>query len=194
MLAGVDARLRMGADEDGALVLERLRLLYFLSVADEAFLPVAVEQIEDMEGRWVEDADGARSDGSEVVDILEAFRGALEVVHGKHAFWPHQKVAHVRTGLADLDRVVQARPDLVEARYLRLLSAFYLPFFFGRGDSVESDMDALATLLVERPRRMSDAAYRAIIDFVVDHGELDEERRDRLLAAAGQPPEGRPSS
>lgn len=178
LLAGVDARLRMGQDHDGALSLERLRLLYFMTVADEAFIPVAVEQIDAMERTHAPD--------SAVAPVLEAFRGAIEVVRGKHAFWPHDKVGHVRGGLARLDRVVETRPRLVEARYLRLLSSFYLPFFFGRGDTVDADMDALADLLLERPPRMSTEAYRAVTDFVLDHGELEPDRKARLSAASGR--------
>ncbi|NNF26772.1 MAG: hypothetical protein HKN73_06115 [Gemmatimonadetes bacterium] len=178
LLAGVDARLRMGEDHDGALGLERLRLLYFLTVADEAFIPVAVQQIDALEGTDAPD--------SVVAPVLEAFRGALEVVRGKHAFWPHDKVGHVRNGLARLDQVVEIRPRLVEARYLRLLSSFYLPFFFRRGDTVDADMDSLADLLLERPPRMSAEAYRAVTDFVLDHGKLDPDRKARLSAAFGR--------
>ena len=185
LLAGVEARLRMGADEGGGLALERLRLLYFLSVADEGFIPIAGEQIEALGGQGSDDPD--------LTFVLQAFGAALEVVRGKHAFWPHHKVGHVRTGLSRLDAVIEDRPQLVEARYLRLLSAFYLPFFFGRGDTVEADMAALADLLLERPPRMSAEAYRAVTDFVIDHGELDADQRTRLAEASGQAQSDTPS-
>lgn len=179
LLASVDARLRMEEDRDGRLGLERLRLLYFLSVAEEEFVAVALDQA---------DALDARADlDTEIASVLEAFRGALEVVRGKHAFWPHHKVGHVRTGLGRLDRVLEGRPHLVEARYLRLLSAFYLPFFFGRGDTVDADLDVLAELLLERPPHMSTEAYRAVADFVLDHGELDEAQKVGLSAAVARP-------
>ena len=174
-LAGVEARIRMSSEPRTELHLERLRLLYFLSVADEGFIPVALEQIETLQK--------SGADIPHLLEVLEAFGAAIEVVRGKHAFWPMSKVAHVRDGLEILDGLLARSPDLAEARYLRLLSCYYLPFFFGRGDTVKEDLEALSYLLLARPPLMSWDAYDAVVDFVMTSGELGGQRRSELAAA-----------
>ncbi len=174
-LAGVEARIRMSSGSQTELHLERLRLLYFLSVADEDFIPPALHQIDMLE----EGGAGA----PDLPGVLEAFGAAIEVVRGKHAFWPMSKVSHVRDGLKVLDALLARSPDLAEARYLRLLSCYYLPFFFGRGDTVTEDLEALSDLLLVRPPLMSWDAYDAVVDFVITRGELGGQRRSALAAA-----------
>lgn len=174
-LSRVDARLRLPIDEPTrrSLRLERLRLLYFLSVAEEGYLDLAELEIE------------ALRESRAPAAALLAFEGALEVVRGKHAFWPHDKIGHVRDGLAVLDRAVVAAPQSRDARYLRLLSCFYLPFFFGRGDTVEEDLAALARLLTRGPGTLSPASYAAVGDFVLRHARLSPPVREALAMALG---------
>lgn len=172
-LARVDARLRAETERVGTreLRLERLRLLYFLSVAEERYMVLAEGEI-----AWLREAGAPEP-------VLRAFAGALEVVRGKHAFWPHDKVGHVRGGLAVLDEAIRRAPESRDVRYLRLLSCFYLPFFFGRGDTVDEDLGALAGLLTRGPGSLSPGSYVAVADFVLLHAELTDGERDALRAS-----------
>ncbi|MEZ4422675.1 MAG: hypothetical protein R3E98_04655 [Gemmatimonadota bacterium] len=151
---------------DPALHWERLRTLYVLAVAEEARLRDARATLV-----WLR---GSAEPGSDAAHRLDAYEGALEVVRGKHAFWPHDKVGHVRAGLRTLDTAVAEAPDDIEVRNLRLLSTFYLPFFFGRDDTARADLQALSTLLPAHPRALPPEAFGAVVEFVLEHGQLDD--------------------
>lgn len=151
--------------------LERLRAMYFLSVEDRSWVGSAWELLENLEGRLTE--------GAPEGVILEAYRGALEVVRAKHARWPPTKLSHLREGVGILDRLVEEEPVNLEVRYLRLVSCYYLPFFFKREESVREDFRVLVAELPRHPEAFSPAVYRGVVEFVLDKGEPAE--RDRAL-------------
>jgi hypothetical protein len=151
--------------------LERLRAMYFLSVEDRSWMGSAWEHLENLEGRLTE--------GAPEGVILKAYRGALEVVRAKHARWPPTKLSHLREGVGILDRLVEKEPENLEVRYLRLVSCYYLPFFFKREESVREDFQVLVAELPRQPEAFSPAVYRGVVEFVLDKGEPAE--RDRAL-------------
>lgn len=116
--------------------LDRLRTLYFLSVADEDLLPEAERALTWLVAR-------SRIDG----DLRSAYKGAFEVVRAKHGLWPPGKLDALKRARPLLDGAVARSPDQVEIRFLRLMSCYHLPFFFGRSWSVEEDFGRLAKLL-----------------------------------------------
>jgi hypothetical protein len=89
--------------------------------------------------------------GSTLAATLTAYEGALATLRAKHALWPPRKLQHLRAGLAVLDATIEAHPEHAEARYLRLMSCYYLPSILGRGGSVQEDFAALARLLPGAP-------------------------------------------
>ena len=125
--------------------------------------------------------EGAQA-GPELDALLTAYEGALVTLHAKNAFRPAQKMRHMRAGLARLDGAVVAYPDGAEARYLRLMSCYYLPGFFGRGGSVREDFAALAQLLPRVRGRYPPDLYQAIARFVVERGKLAPDARGALEA------------
>jgi hypothetical protein len=174
MLAGfvlLAAPLRASSDAD----LGPLRQGYLAAVSDARAIPRALEEIERIRG-------GGVAAGSELDATLTAYRGALVTLQAKHAAWPPRKLRYMREGLALLDGAVAAAPDAAEARYLRLMSCYYLPSFFGRRGSVREDFAALARLLPQVRARYPAELYGAIARFVVEHGRLDPERRRALEA------------
>lgn len=170
-----------GRHEDAGQVdlreMEKLRAMYFMSVADRD---------------WVRDTDSLltrleaslASDSSERV-ALGAYRGALEVVRAKHARWPPNKLDHLRDGLAILDGTVARAPENLEVRYLRLVSSFYLPFFLKRDESVEEDFKLLVSALPRHSEAFSPAMYTGVVRFVLDNGNATPEERSRLEEALG---------
>jgi len=162
-----------------ALRLERLRTLYFLSVEEEERIKEAEIEI----GRIRELAD--HHGQPQAAWVAGGYTAALDVVRGKHAFWPGSKWGHVQDGLAVLDTLVSAHPDEPEIRYLRLASCFYLPFFFRRGGSVEDDLAHLVTLLPDSSGLLSQAAFDRVRDFVIEEATLTPEQRSALERGAG---------
>jgi hypothetical protein len=152
--------------------LDRLRLAYVLGVRDEAYLADA-----DREAGWL----AARSrDDADRLNLARAYRGAIAVARAKHGFNPNRKLRHLKAGGPPLDSAVAAAPGDAEVRYLRLVSAYYLPFFLGRRDSVRADFAALARILPGVTGEFPPGWYLAIAGFVMDKGRLEPEARDRL--------------
>lgn len=114
---------------------------------------------------------------------LNAYEGALEILRAKHAFLPPSKLRHLRRGLETLDRVMTAHPKDVEARYLRLMSCFYLRGILGRKGSVREDFAALARLLPGERERYPAELYGAIARFVLEEGAPTPPQRQALLAS-----------
>jgi hypothetical protein len=166
---------------DARVDLAPLRDLYLASVRDERAIAKGLAEVKRLRETTHPPPGGALD------ATLTAYTGALLTLRAKHAFWPPQKLAHLRQGLAILDRAVERSPDHAEARYLRLMSCYYLPGILGRGGSVRADFAALARLLPNVRAQYPRELYDAITRFVVERGRLpDEQRRvleDTLVAA-----------
>ncbi len=155
--------------------LERLRAMYFMSVEDRGWIQRAEALLHDLEER------PATSLRDRVV--LDSYRGALEVVRARHARWPPTRLQHLRDGMEILDRIVGEEPRNLEARYLRLVSCYYLPFFFRREESVREDFQVLVGALPHGPEVFSPPVYRGVVQFLLDNGDLDAQERTLLQQA-----------
>jgi hypothetical protein len=156
--------------------LTALREAYFAAVGDAGAIPRGLAEIGRIRGG------GGVVAGSELDATLTAYRGALVTLQAKHAAWPPRKLKYMREGLGLLDGAVAGSPDAAEARYLRLMSCYYLPGFFGRRGSVREDFAALARLLPQVRARYPAELYGAIARFVVEKGRLDAGQRRALEA------------
>jgi hypothetical protein len=152
--------------------LERLRAMYFMSVEDRGWLRNAEDLLHNLEGRVTTES------GERVT--LDAYRGALEVVRARHARWPPTKLGHLREGVGILDRIVGEEPENLEARYLRLVSCYYLPFFLKREKSVQEDFRILVADLPYGQKAFSPAVYQGVVRFVLDNGDLSPQERTLL--------------
>jgi hypothetical protein len=160
--------------------LGEVRTLYLASVREEAAIPRALREIEAVRGR------SRPAAGSTLAATLTAYEGALATLRAKHALWPPRKLQHLREGLAVLDATIAAHPEHAEARYLRLMSCYYLPSVLGRSDSVQEDFAVLARLLPGLRGQYPDELYRAITSFVLENGSLDRAKRQPLERSLAQ--------
>jgi hypothetical protein len=157
-----------------------LRALYLAAVTDEAAIARGLDEVAIQRARL------RPADGAHVEATLAAYEGALITLRAKHASWPPRKLQHLRQGLAVLDAVIAAHPDHAEARYLRLMSCYYLPAILGRAGSVREDFAALARLLPGVRSQYPADLYRAIATFVLEKGAPTPAERaglERSLAA-----------
>ena len=176
-LSKVEARVAL-APEDSLLQLERVRALYFVAVEQERRLEPARTALAQLRADYTGMA-------AAQAPLLLAYEGALELLRAKHGTWPLARWQATRRGLRQLDAAVAAAPAHPEVRYLRLISCYYLPGIFGRGDSVREDFDALATLLPTVSGDYPREFMRDVARFVLAHAELDARSRERLLAWEG---------
>lgn len=166
ILASADAAAQTG--------LERVRQLYGEAIRSERAIARGLAEVE-RQRTATRDAGAAAA--------LSAYRGAFTVLRARHGSWPPDRLRHVRSGLAVLDSVVAAHPDHAEARYLRLMSCYYLPGLFGRGGSVRDDFAALARLLPGVRAQYPPDLYGAIVRFVLRNGRPTPEQRAALEAS-----------
>ena len=145
-------------------------LLTFGSVARAASPCPAIESVRDGYLEAVED-EQVLSETLEAIKSCpatphQAYSAALVILQAKHALWPHKKLRYVRRGLDELDGLVRAHPADVEVRYLRLLSCYYLPSFFGRAWSVKEDREVLRNLLPEARDEFAPDLFEHMARFV----------------------------
>lgn len=154
--------------------LELVRHLYMDAVESERAIPRGVAELERQR---------AAARDAHVEATLEAYRGAFTLLRAKHGTWPPDRLRHTRQGLAVLDSVIIRHPEHAEARYLRLMSCYYLPRILGRGWSVRDDFAALARLLPGVRTQYPPELYRAIADFVLRNGSPTSAQRAALQAS-----------
>ncbi len=150
-------------------VIERVRALFLQSVSEEA----AIERGQQLLASVPGDEDPR----------LEAYGAMFSIMRAKHVFWPGRKMHYLNEGLPVLDRLVEAHPDHVEIRYLRLMGCYYLPRILGRGWSVDEDFRQLARLLPGAREAFPEKMYGEMVTFVRENGDLAGAERERLARA-----------
>lgn len=150
---------------------QRLWALYFLAVDHSSRLDDARELAAALLNR---------EPPSWLRETVEVLAGALEVVRAKHSRWPPNKLKFLRAGMMILDDGVSRNPDSAEARYLRLVSCYYLPFFLDREEIVAQDFQALAEILPEGSRSMPAPILEAAVTFVLEKGDMEDQVRTQL--------------
>ncbi len=156
--------------------LELVRHLYMDAVESGRAIPRGIAEV---------DRQRAAGRGGNVDATLAAYRGAFTLLRAKHGTWPPDRLRHTRDGLAVLDSVITEHPDHAEARYLRLMSCYYLPRILGRGWSVRDDFAALSRLLPSVREQYPPELYQAIVDFVLKNGQPTSAQRAALQASLG---------
>jgi hypothetical protein len=165
-----------GAQAPAPAEIAGVRRIYGDAVGSERAIPRGLAEVERLRA-------GTRD--PHALATLTAYRGAFTVLRAKHGIWPPDRLRHTRNGLAVLDGVVAAHPRHAEARYLRLMSCYYLPGIFGRAWSVREDFAALARLLPSVRGDYPPELYRVIVRFVMEHGHPSPEQRAALQASLG---------
>ena len=107
--------------------------------------------------------------------LLEAYRAGLTVLKAKHAFWPAKKMRYLRKGLPKLDALVEAHPDHIEIRYLRLISSYYLPKFLGYDTYIDEDIQVIARQLPKATSSLPPDLYSNMVEFIkIAKGEVPD--------------------
>lgn len=112
--------------------------------------------------------------------LANAYQAALTILKARYAFWPQTKMRYLREGLPVLDSLVAAHPDHMEIRCLRLLSIYYLPFFFGRKEMAREDMRRLTQQLLAGDASLPDTYRHMMVEFLLANAPLDQVERMQL--------------
>ena len=111
------------ADATTTLMLQEGRSAFFKSIQNEQYIPVARRIFTEL----------AQIDSSQRA-VTTVYQGALTAIAGRHAFLPTTKYKLVKDGLAEMDAAVTKDGNNLEIRFIRGMTNYYLPFFFGRSD------------------------------------------------------------
>lgn len=154
--------------------LAQVRHLYYEAVQSERSIGRGLAEVERQR---------AHTQDAHARATLTAYVGAFTLLRAKHGTWPPDRLRHTRRGLATLDSLITEHPRHAEARYLRLMSCYYLPRILGRGWSVRDDFAALSRLLPGVRGEYPPDLYQAIVRFVLENGQPSPEQRAALEAS-----------
>ncbi len=164
--------------EDFAAVRDRIGPIWIRAVDDESAVPAGLDTLAVMR------ASGGPSLSSEAQRLVLAYEGSFMALRAKHGGGPRARLRDLKEGFERMDAAVSASPDAAELRYIRLMSGFYLPRLFGRREAVREDLSALARVLPESDDRFPPGLYAVVVDFVLEHGDLDPATRAMLESLA----------
>ncbi len=71
---------------------------------------------------------------------VQAYAGSLELLEAGRTWAVWRKHALSIEGLSEMDSAVNADPNNLEARFVRALTTWHLPFFFHRKEQAEADL------------------------------------------------------
>lgn len=79
--------------------------------------------------------------------LILAYYGSAEAVRAKHAVNPYNKISFLKSGLKNLAKAVNARPESLEIRFLRFSLEHYLPSFLGMAKELTIDRQQIVRLI-----------------------------------------------
>lgn len=87
--------------------------------------------------------------------VVEAYLGSLDLLESGRTLAVWRKHTLATEGLARLDTAVSHAPDNLEARLVRALTTWHLPFFFHRKEQAEQDLGLIAPRAEQAARQGS---------------------------------------
>jgi len=108
------------------------------------------------------------------------YKGVLTALKGKHAFWVYTKYNLVKKGLKIMDEGIEQAPDDIEALFIYGSTCHFMPFLFGRNDEAQDAFNKIIKLLPENIQYYDPGLMRDVIEFLLEHTELTEEKSAEL--------------
>ncbi len=168
LIAGM---LMHGSSEAGkSLHLNQARELFYSAVDDGKVVDKAVLAFTSLE------------DDSNSTGLALTYLGALEALKGKHSFWPHNKLKHVKKGLRMMDEGIKADPTDLESHFVRGSTCHFLPGFFNRQDTAKADFLKIIELLPEEKHKYGKDMINGMIDFIWKNFEMTDAQKAKLQA------------
>ncbi|MFH1196602.1 MAG: hypothetical protein V1720_12945 [bacterium] len=107
--------------------------------------------------------------------IIIAYKGGVEALKGKHAFWPFDKYSYLVSALDILEYAVSLSPEDLEIRFMRFSIVSHLPGILGYNEEMYSDRDMLVKLLLKKDySQLDENIQKGIVQFMIDSDELTD--------------------
>ncbi len=154
--------------ESAADTLDMARQLFYSSVENEKALEKAFNLFQKI------------GEQESYEGMALTYIGALTALKGKYAFSPISKYRWVLKGLQVMDQAIMMNPENIEARFIRGMTCFYLPFFFRRKKTAYGDFQFIVSKIKEEFYHYDGQMMLNVIQFLLDHAKLDEEEIQTL--------------
>lgn len=152
------------------------RKLFYESVNDENKLNLAIEEFKSIMKNY-----------PDLKGLAITYIGSLEMIKGKHAFWPHTKLKHVDNGIEIMNKGLNYDPDNIESLFVYGSTCYYLPFFLGKGSLAKSKLKRIVELIDESDiAKYDNNILLNVIEFLVKEVDLKGDEKTKLNKLANQ--------
>ncbi|MBN2104045.1 hypothetical protein JW835_08410 [bacterium] len=151
-----------------SLLIHRARQLFYQSVEHKDSLEKAIRLFKIIE----------KNEAYEGMALT--YIGALTALKGKFAFLPITKYRRVLHGLELMDQGIRKSPGNIEARFIRGMTCFYLPFFFDRKKTAHEDFRHIVRKLHTEADHYDAGLIMNVTDFLIENAELTSEESERI--------------
>lgn len=152
----------ISADSSHLSKLSLARQLFYKSVENSQTIDEAITLFQQI------------AENEQYAGVASTYIGALIALKGKFAFLPTAKYSHVMKGLRLMDNGIEISPDNIEARFIRGMTCFYLPFFFYRKQTAQEDFEVVVRQLETTYHQYDTQIVLNIIDFLLKNIELSD--------------------
>lgn len=121
----------------------------------------------------------------ELKGLAITYIGSLEMLKGKHAFWPTTKLKHVDSGLEIMDNGIKQDPDNIESLFIYGSTCHYLPFFLGKSSLADSKLRKIVDIIDEKAiEEYDNKILLNVLEFLQKEIKLNSkeiEKLDRII-------------
>jgi len=156
--------------------LTKARQFYYEAVQDEDKLVEAIVLFKDI-----------MREKPELKGMATTYIGSLEMLKGKHAFWPATKLKHVNSGIEIMDNGIKEDPDNIESLFIYGSTCHYLPFFLGKGSLADSKLNKIIEIIDESAIEQYDNKLLLnVLEFLQAEVELTPKDKQKLNKLGSQ--------
>ncbi|MCX8011202.1 MAG: hypothetical protein N3A61_08620 [Ignavibacteria bacterium] len=101
--------------------------------------------------------------------IIIAFKGGVEALKGKHAFWPISKYSYLVEAMKILEQAIKLAPNDIEVRFMRFSILSHIPSILGYNKEKIEDRNVLVRLLLKKDfSQLDENIQKGIVQFMID--------------------------
>lgn len=164
--SGMDKKIN-----DKEIPIEKIRMVYYAGVEEEDYIDSLSILVEENFGK----------DTSNYSAIGLAYKGGIEALKSKHAFWPFTKMSYLNDSMDFFEKAIQNEPGNLEIRFMRFSILYHVPDILGYSDEEEDDLQIIYDLLLQNKfRNVNFEIKEGIIDFILDSEMLTSEQENKL--------------
>lgn len=150
-------------------LLNKGRLLYHQSVEDEEKIEEATQIFNSLKNI------------KEFKGVSITYLGSIEMLKGKHAFWPQDKMSYVNSGLEIMEAGLKKDPTNLESLFIYGSTCYYLPFFFNKKDDAKEKLLKIVSLIDrENVKTYNRELLQNALLFIKEKLDLDSDQKAKL--------------